>query len=194
MSLVRKKNCKKRLDKHFHQSILSHRPEEYKIADAVPEVEDNKENIEMKQDEAMHHPEIASDIPTKCVQLTRTIAVNASITYIDFEGRSDGESLQKILAQLRPRRVVFVRGSTKDTEVLAQQAQAAGARVFIPARGETLDATTETHIYQVCMTAEKLKQLGVVDENKKNFLYKKHRNYYFLGHSTNKIFRRFFSN
>lgn len=103
----------------------------------------------MKHEETAHHPETSSDIPTKCVQQTRTITVNASITYIDFEGRSDGESLQKILAQLRPRRVVFVRGSAKDTEIMAQQAQAAGARVFIPGRGETLDATTETHIYQV---------------------------------------------
>lgn len=93
-----------------------------------------------------------SDIPTKCVQTTRTIAVNASVTYIDFEGRSDGESLQKILAQLRPRRIVLVRGSPKDTELLAAQAQNVGARVFIPSRGETLDATTETHIYQVTMT------------------------------------------
>ena len=129
--------------------IIILRPEDYKIADAVPELEDNKENGEIKQEDTMHHPEIPSDIPTKCVQFTRTMAVNASITYIDFEGRSDGESLQKILAQIKPRRVVFVRGLPKDTDILAQQTQAAGARVFIPSRGETIDATTETHIYQV---------------------------------------------
>ncbi|CAL1684801.1 unnamed protein product [Lasius platythorax] len=128
------------------------KPEDYKIAETAPEVEDNKENIEMKQEEASHHPEIAADIPTKCVQVSRAMTVNAAVTYIDFEGRSDGESLQKILAQLRPRRVVLVRGSPKDTEILAQQAQSAGARVFIPGRGETLDATTETHIYQVRLT------------------------------------------
>lgn len=128
------------------------KPEDYKIAETAPEVEDNKENVEMKQEEASHHPEIAADIPTKCVQVSRTMTVNASVTYIDFEGRSDGESLQKILAQLRPRRVVLVRGSPKDTEILAQQAQSAGARVFIPGRGEMLDATTETHIYQVRLT------------------------------------------
>lgn len=115
----------------------------------MPEVDDNKENLETKQEDTTHHPEIPTDIPTKCIQVTRTMTVNASVTYIDFEGRSDGESLQKILAQLRPRRVVLVRGSQKDTEILAQQAQSAGARVFIPGRGETLDATTETHIYQV---------------------------------------------
>lgn len=114
----------------------------------LQESEENKENLEVKPEEPVQHPE-SSDVPMKCVQTTRTIAVNASITYIDFEGRSDGESLQKILAQLRPRRVVLVRGSREDTELLAQQATNVGARVFIPSRGETLDATTETHIYQV---------------------------------------------
>ncbi|XP_011500980.1 PREDICTED: probable cleavage and polyadenylation specificity factor subunit 2 [Ceratosolen solmsi marchali] len=128
------------------------RSEDYKIAEVLPETEDNKENIEVKTEEQIQHPENTSDVPTKCIQSTRTIAVNASVTYIDFEGRSDGESLQKILAQLRPRRIVLVRGSPKDTELLAQQAQNVGARVFIPARGETLDATTETHIYQVRLT------------------------------------------
>lgn len=128
------------------------KPEDYKIADALPEPEDNKENIDIKPDETTLQPEIAADIPTKCIQVTRTINVNASIMYIDFEGRSDGESLQKILAQLRPRRVVLVRGTLKDCEVLAGPARSVGARVFIPGRGEILDATTETHIYQVRLT------------------------------------------
>lgn len=126
-----------------------YRPEDYKIAETVPEAEDNKENVEMKQEDAVQHPDSGSDIPTKCMVTSRTVVVNASVTYIDFEGRSDGESLQKILAQLKPRRVILVRGSPKDTEILAQQAQHAGARVFTPNRGEVIDATTETHIYQV---------------------------------------------
>ncbi|XP_011305603.1 probable cleavage and polyadenylation specificity factor subunit 2 [Fopius arisanus] len=126
-------------------------PEDYKIADAAPETDD-KMNVDVKPEEAAVVPEIAADVPTKCVQVTKTINVNASITYIDFEGRSDGESLQKILAQLRPRRVVLVRGSSQDCDILAQHAQNVGARVFIPGRGETLDATTETHIYQIRLT------------------------------------------
>ncbi|KAK0084884.1 hypothetical protein PV326_006112, partial [Microctonus aethiopoides] len=138
------------------------RPEDYKIADAIPELEDNKDNLDIKPDETLMHPEIASDIPTKCIQVTRTINVNASIMYIDFEGRSDGESLRKILAQLRPRRVVLVRGSKNDCEVLAQQAQSVGARVFILEQGETLDATMETHIYQVRLTDSLLSGLNFV--------------------------------
>ncbi|XP_014237486.1 probable cleavage and polyadenylation specificity factor subunit 2 [Trichogramma pretiosum] len=128
------------------------KPEDYKVADAPAEGEDNKENFESKTEDQFHHPENASDVPTKCVTTSRSIAVNASVTYIDFEGRSDGESLQKILIQLRPRRVILVRGSQKDSDKMAQKAQLAGARVFIPTKGETMDVTTETHIYQVRLT------------------------------------------
>lgn len=46
------------------------------------------------------------EIPSKCIALERTVQVNCQVQYIDFEGRSDGESLMKILSQLRPRRVI----------------------------------------------------------------------------------------
>lgn len=128
------------------------RPEDYKIADAIQEVDDNKENLDIQIDEQTIQPEISPDIPTKCVKTKRTVNVKASITYIDFEGRSDGESLQKILQQLKPRRVVFVRGSKKNCDLLAQHTQSSETKVFIPKRGETLDVTTETHIYQVRLT------------------------------------------
>lgn len=127
------------------------RSEDYKVVEKTEtETEDNKENVEIKSEEAVQHPDSGTDIPTKCVSTIRNVVVNASVTYIDFEGRSDGESLQKILAQLKPRRVVLVRGSARDTEILAKQAENVGARVFTPNRGEIIDATTETHIYQVC--------------------------------------------
>ncbi|XP_008555336.3 probable cleavage and polyadenylation specificity factor subunit 2 [Microplitis demolitor] len=137
-------------------------PEDYKIAEITPESEDNKENVDVKPEETIVHTETPTEGPTKCIRITRTINVNASIMYIDFEGRSDGESLQKILAQLRPRRVVLVRGSQKDCQVLAQQAQSVDARVFIPSQGETLDLTTETHIYHVKMTDALLRGLKYI--------------------------------
>lgn len=36
-------------------------------------------------------------IPTKCVKQLQKFDVACSIVFIDFEGRSDGESIQKIL-------------------------------------------------------------------------------------------------
>jgi cleavage and polyadenylation specificity factor subunit 2 len=82
--------------------------------------------------------------------MTRTMRILAQVQYIDFEGRSDGESLQKILAQLKPRRVLLVRGTPESTEAMAAYCkQWTDGRVFTPSRGEVVDATTETHIYQV---------------------------------------------
>lgn len=91
-----------------------------------------------------------TEIPTKCVSTLRSVQIKAHIQYIDFEGRSDGESLTKILSQLRPRRVIVVRGTPESTTTVQNHCrEQVGARVFAPNRAEIIDATTETHIYQV---------------------------------------------
>jgi len=76
--------------------------------------------------------------------------VAAQVQFIDFEGRSDGESLQKILGQLRPRRLILVRGTPDSTRAMMQHCQQwTDARIFAPSLGDIIDVTTETHIYQV---------------------------------------------
>lgn len=90
----------------------------------------------------------------------KEVEVNAQVQFIDFEGRSDGESLLKILSQLRPRRVIVVRGTPKNIELVANHcSQSIGARVFTPNKGDVVDATTETHIYQVKLTEALVGQL-----------------------------------
>lgn len=75
--------------------------------------------------------------PTKCTSQRKTIEVNAQIQRIDFEGRSDGESMLKILSQLRPRRVIVVHGTQDATNIVAKHCQQnIGARVFTPQKGE----------------------------------------------------------
>nr|CAD7431533.1 unnamed protein product [Timema monikensis] len=125
------------------------RAEDYKMLDSTMEVEENKENVETKEEEPVDNTEV----PTKCISMMRTVRVAAQIQFIDFEGRSDGESVQKILSQLRPRRLILVRGTPESTKSLvAHCRQWSGGRVFAPSRGEVVDATTETHIYQVRLT------------------------------------------
>lgn len=76
--------------------------------------------------------------------------MNAQVQYIDFEGRSDGESLLKIMTQLRPRRVIVIRGNAESTATVQKHCkEVVEARVFAPKKGETVDVTSETHIYQV---------------------------------------------
>lgn len=57
------------------------------------------------------------------------------------------------MSQLRPRRVIVVGGLEQSAMVVAKHCeQNIGARVFTPKKGEIVDATTETHIFQVRLT------------------------------------------
>lgn len=70
--------------------------------------------------------------------------------FIDFEGRSDGESIQRIIANLKPRRLILVRGSEESTQtMLTHVHQYTDAKIYAPKRGDSIDVTMETHIYQV---------------------------------------------
>lgn len=100
------------------------------------------------------------------------------IHYIDFEGRSDGQSAQYILRRVRPRNLVVIHGDHSSTEVsdavqiliiclfvklpytfpinsqhfaehAATNADDVNMRMFTPQRGEDVDITAERQIYQV---------------------------------------------
>ncbi|XP_037929131.1 probable cleavage and polyadenylation specificity factor subunit 2 [Teleopsis dalmanni] len=140
--------------------------DDYRIADSGYEIindEQNKENL--KKEEVKDKYKTNNDIellekPTKCISQRKVIQINAQIQRIDFEGRSDGESMLKILSQLRPRRVIIVHGSSDATQAVAKHCQQnIGARVFAPQKGEIVDVTTETHIYQVRLTEGLVSQL-----------------------------------
>ncbi|XP_014272674.1 probable cleavage and polyadenylation specificity factor subunit 2 [Halyomorpha halys] len=123
------------------------RIEDYKAPDTAKRPPEKKSK---KKDDDIIDP---ADIPTKCVSYEKSLTVNAQVQYIDFEGRSDGESVQKIITQLRPRRVILVRGTTENTEALEKHLQQwSEAKIFCPKKGDIVDATTESHIYQIRLT------------------------------------------
>lgn len=125
----------------------------------------NKENQnQIKAEDMKKETDVPDEMivekPSKCINSRKLIEINAQVQFIDFEGKSDGESLLKILSQLRPRRVIVVRGSPDNVDVVAKHcAQNIGARVFTPNKGDVVDATTETHIYQVRLTEALISQL-----------------------------------
>lgn len=66
----------------------------------------------------------------------------------------------KILTQLRPRRVVVVHGTESSSQMVATHCeQNIGSKVFTPHRGEIVDCTTESHIYQVRLTEALVSEL-----------------------------------
>lgn len=126
------------------------KPEDYMIADNTETEEDKTKTDE----EGMDTDDIGdgeSEVPTKCIAKEVTLDVKASVTFIDFEGRSDGESMKKLLTQVKPRQLILVHGVLEATQNLAEycRLQLPGGKVFAPRINETVDATTDGHIYQV---------------------------------------------
>lgn len=98
-----------------------------------------------------------TEVPTKCVSTRQNIHIKASVQFIDFEGRTDGDSIKKLVLGLKPRRVIVVRGNAENTrlmtefceELLARDQNTSNSLVFAPNTGQTVDVTTERFIYQV---------------------------------------------
>ena len=102
------------------------------------------------------------EVPTKCVSRDVQLQVKAQVRYIDFEGKADGESVYRCITKMRPRRVILVRGGAEESKTLGDACTSfleEDARVFTPVNGQVVDATTETHIYQVRLTDALMSQL-----------------------------------
>jgi len=114
---------------------------------------DSQDNLEPQEDfEGEETEQDKEEVPTKCVSSTQNFQINASVQFIDFEGRTDGESIMKLMAQLRPRRLILVRGQKSSLESMRDFcAEYIGGEnnIFVPQNGEVVDATTERFIYQV---------------------------------------------
>jgi hypothetical protein len=56
------------------------------------------------------------------------------VVYIDFEGRCDGESIQRILENVRPRQLVVVHGTEEETQVSCQLPSCVARQRKVPRR------------------------------------------------------------
>lgn len=93
-----------------------------------------------------------TDVPTKCMMSNKTLEILANVVFIDFEGRSDGESVKRIISQMRPRQLILVHGTVEATKSLADYCRSQGivqGKILTPRLFENVDATTESHIFQV---------------------------------------------
>lgn len=126
------------------------RTEDYTILDLPPPDEETTQEKCVPEDEAMQD---MSEVPTKCVSSTITLEIHANVQYIDFEGRSDGESIRKIITQIKPRQLILIHGKPDPTGSLEEYCRSSGGlwqtRIFAPHVGDIVDATRESHIYQV---------------------------------------------
>ncbi|CDQ66128.1 unnamed protein product [Oncorhynchus mykiss] len=128
------------------------RPEDFLVPElqATEEEKNKLESGMAKGDEPMDQ-DLSSKVPTKCTSTTENLEIKARVTYIDYEGRSDGDSIKKIINQMKPRQLVIVHGPPEASLDLAESCKAftKDIKVYTPKLQETVDATSETHIYQV---------------------------------------------
>jgi len=135
------------------------KPEDFMITETMmldqPEIPEDlivgQQTLENMQEE-MELLEI-KETPTKCITQTINLDIRCQLAYIDFEGRSDGESVKRILSLVKPRQLILVHATEKATQTLAEQCKKSTtmtiSNVYTPMVNETVDATRESHIYQV---------------------------------------------
>lgn len=125
-------------------------PEEYMVSDYAVNYDNANagESITMKDTSRDENEQ--TETPTKCVTSNRTLYMNAQIQMLDFEGRSDKDSLKKIISLIKPKRIILVRGSPDATDEFASYCRIAlpGTKIFTPQINEVVDATIESLIYQ----------------------------------------------
>ncbi|KAL0819927.1 hypothetical protein ABMA28_007930 [Loxostege sticticalis] len=128
------------------------KPEDYRLAEIV-DAEGEIRDVPPAPPPKQEPEEEITEIPSKCVTSVRQVAIKANVQYIELEGRCDGESLLRVVAQAKPRALVGLRAQDRALATLSKHCQAEGIeKVFTPQRGDVIDATTESHIYQVKLT------------------------------------------
>lgn len=90
------------------------------------------------------------DLPSKCVEFEQNIYVAAKIVQIDFEGRSDRDSLKQVVLAIKPKHLILIRGNPYSTKAVYNFAKVfLDSKVFSPRIGQCLNLTSESYIYQV---------------------------------------------
>nr|CAD1821014.1 unnamed protein product [Ananas comosus var. bracteatus] len=113
------------------------------------------DGLDGKLDEGSAHL-LLDSTPSKVVSSETTVQVKCALTYMDFEGRSDGRSVKSILAHVAPLKLVLVHGSAEATEHLKMHCvKHVCPHVYAPQIEETIDVTSDLCAYKVQLS-EKL--------------------------------------
>jgi len=97
----------------------------------------------------------AEERPTKCVSEKRSLKIKCKLAFIDYEGRSDGDSVKKIIAHCKPKQLILVRSSEASATAVVDYClndAKVELSALVPKYGETVDATLESFIHQVKLT------------------------------------------
>jgi len=123
-----------------------------RIEDYIMDTAEPVDHVADVNEEAEDDVPDKEEVPTKCISSVQAFPINCGIQYIDFEGRTDGESIMKLTSQLKPRRIILVRGTKENITTMrnfCKEFIPDEKAIFAPKNGELVDVTTERFIYQV---------------------------------------------
>jgi len=123
-----------------------------RIEDFIMDTAEPVDHVADVNEEAEDDVPDKEEVPTKCISSVQAFQINCGIQYIDFEGRTDGESIMKLTSQLKPRRIILVRGTKENITTMrnfCKEFIPDEKAIFAPKNGELVDVTTERFIYQV---------------------------------------------
>jgi cleavage and polyadenylation specificity factor subunit 2 len=100
--------------------------------------------------------------PFKLTITSDQIAVNMSITFIDFSGIHDKRSLHMLIPLIQPRKLVLTGGSASETNELSVELPKliqSQIDIFLPDIGTSVDASADTNAYTVNLAPALVKGL-----------------------------------
>jgi len=112
--------------------------------------DEDEDDITLKEEE---------EIPTKPVMDTINLQVRCKLEFIDFEGRSDGQSMKNVLSAVSPSKVILIHGTREACNELSTHCKSTkgciNTEFCIPELGEKIDVTSGTVILK-CKLSEYL--------------------------------------
>ncbi|KAJ3333899.1 cleavage and polyadenylation specificity factor subunit 2, partial [Blyttiomyces sp. JEL0837] len=107
-------------------------------------------------------------IPSKYVVQEIKLDVKCKVTFIDFEGRSDGFAIRNTLPRIAPRKMILVHGTEDATDQLRTfflDKPDFTDEIFCPYVNDMLNVSAATNIYQIKLTDSLVSSLTVAKIN-----------------------------
>lgn len=106
---------------------------------------------------------VEEEVPTKPKLMEVEILINCKVSFIDFEGRSDGESIKKIIKKVAPRKLVLVHGKPDSIEVLHDFFQKDyGTDLYTPLNMNSVDLSSGIYHSRIRLREDILSNLSFV--------------------------------
>jgi len=95
------------------------------------------------------------ETPEKCMSMEKELEVRCAVCFIDHEGRSDGKSVQELIKQIHPRKMILVHADLKQKEDLSQICSEGKFcnQIIVPkASKQTINLQSDTNIWKFVLS------------------------------------------